>query len=302
MHGSSDKPVSPPRGLDRAMFFHEIKRKIMNLELRTLKTPAEMYEHFFVPAIFEPLARLTVEAAQVEPGQRALDLACGTGVVTRLLAPRLGPTGSIVGLDLRPGMLEVARARGNMAGAPVDWRQGDAVTLELADASFDRVVCQQGLQFFADRRAALAEITRVLEPAGRLTLAVWLGREHHDFFESMAAIELEHLPRVGMSEEDQWLPFALGNQEQLRQLMEEAGLRQITIGQVSLTVSFPAADFVRNVEFGYAAVVPEFAENPQAFESFVERVSRDSQPLLDRYRQGERIEFRMHTHIATGIR
>ena len=274
----------------------------MNLQLRTPKTPAEMYEHFFVPAIFEPLARLTAEAAQVEPGQRVLDLACGTGVVARQLAPWLGDTGRIVALDLRPGMLEVARAIPGVAGLPVEWRQGNAVALDLPDASFDRVVCQQGLQFFADRRKALSEMKRVLEPSGRLALAVWQGKEQHDFFEAMAAIEFEHLPKVGMREEDLWLPFALGDQKELVQLLDEAGLRRVSVTQQSLTTSFPAADFVRNVEFGYAAVVPEFAENPAAFDDFVERVTRDSRELLSRYRRGESIEFRMHTHLLTATR
>src|SRR5260370_25850928 len=129
----------------------------------------DAYERHIDPALFMPWARSLVETAALRPGERVLDVACGTGVVTRLAAKRVGAGGKVVGLDLNAGMLEVARSR-----APaIEWREGSATELPLPDAAFDAVLCQQGLQFFPDRPAALREMRRVLVPGRRLALSVW---------------------------------------------------------------------------------------------------------------------------------
>jgi SAM-dependent methyltransferase len=103
--------------------------------------------------------------------ERVLDVACGTGVVTRLLAERVGVGGRVAGLDLNPTMLATARV---VAGrANVEWFEGNAMNMALPDAAFDAVVYQQGLQFIPDKLAALREMRRVLVPGGRLALSVW---------------------------------------------------------------------------------------------------------------------------------
>ena len=99
-----------------------------------------------------------------------LDVACGTGIVARLAAQQVGTTGLVTGVDLNPGMLEVARAHTPTSGAAVDWREGDAGALPCDDASYDVVLCQQGLQFFPDQPRALREMHRVLVSGGRLAL------------------------------------------------------------------------------------------------------------------------------------
>jgi ubiquinone/menaquinone biosynthesis C-methylase UbiE len=139
-------------------------------------TPGEIYEQHMVPAIFARWAPDIVEAAGIRAGQSVLDLACGAGAVTRLVATRVGPEGRVVGLDINPGMLAVARVA---ASAPnVEWREGSALKMPLPDATFDAAVCQQGLQFFPDRSAALSEVRRVLKPGGRLALSCWRSIEH----------------------------------------------------------------------------------------------------------------------------
>src|SRR5438105_15897251 len=115
----------------------------------------ENYERYLVPAIFGPWAADLLALAAPQPGERIMDLACGTGVVARLTAERVGTAGVIVGLDLNPGMIELARSLPALNGAAVDWRVGSALELPFAHATFDVVLCQQGLQFFPDRSAAL---------------------------------------------------------------------------------------------------------------------------------------------------
>jgi SAM-dependent methyltransferase len=133
---------------------------------------AETYERHMVPAIFGPWAEDLLALAMPAPGERVLDVACGTGVVARLVAQRVAPTGTVVGLDLNPGMLAVARTLPLPQGE-IQWREGNVSAMPFPDASFDLALCQQGLQFFPDRPAALREVRRVLEPRGRLALSVW---------------------------------------------------------------------------------------------------------------------------------
>ena len=107
---------------------------------------AEVYETELVPAIFAPWAPLLVAKAALRHGERVLDVACGTGVVTRLAAEQVGTGGHVVGVDLNPGMLGRARASSLPEGTAVEWREGDAGALPFSAASFDAVFCQLGLQ------------------------------------------------------------------------------------------------------------------------------------------------------------
>ena len=115
---------------------------------------AKVYESLFVPALFGQWAPEIGDAARVQPGQRVLDVACGTGVLARAILARTGPSGQVVGLDPNPGMLAVAS---ELAPA-VTWRQGAAESMPFPDQSFDAVVSQFGLMFFQDRQQAVREM------------------------------------------------------------------------------------------------------------------------------------------------
>ena len=134
---------------------------------------AELYERYAVRYVMGPWAPGIVEIAALRKGERVLDLACGTGLVARLAAPQVGSTGQVTGLDFNAGMLAVARTQSPPCGAAIIWVEGSAVAMDFPDASFDVILCQQGLQFFPDKSAALREMHRVLAPAGRLVLSVW---------------------------------------------------------------------------------------------------------------------------------
>jgi ubiquinone/menaquinone biosynthesis C-methylase UbiE len=261
---------------------------------------AETYEQIYVPAIFGPLARLVLRHAAPRPGERVLDLACGTGIVARSVAPLVGASGRVTALDLRPGMLAAGRARAAAEGAAIEWLEGDALAPDLPDAAFDLVVCQQGLQFFADRAAGLRQVHRVLGEAGRVTLAVWRSVDAHPIFAEFAAAEVRHLGSLGVTREDALAPFSLGKSEELRDLLERAGFRNIEIVEETVDVRFPSAKtFVRDMEYPYSAFMPQFSKDPAAFTAFIEGVERETRDIVERHRDGEGVRFPMHTHVTT---
>jgi SAM-dependent methyltransferase len=213
---------------------------------------AETYERALIPAVFGAWAPLVVTLADPRPGERVLDVACGTGVVTRLVAQRVGRTGNVVGLDLNPGMLAVAAssaANEPPTSAPITWQEASATKMPLADATFDIAYCQLGLQFFPDRPAALREMYRVLVSGGRLGLMVWRGIEHSPGFGILAAALARHVSSeaAGIMR----APFALAEAEELRGLIAAAGFRDISIQPVLGTVRFPSvARFVQDYVAG----------------------------------------------------
>jgi len=179
-------------------------------------TAAEVYEEFFVPALFGQWAEPVLDAARVGPGHRVLDVGCGTGVVARAARPRVGPTGAVTGVDVNDGMLAVARR----ADPEVLWRQGAAESLPFGDGSFDRVVCQFALMFLVDRAAALGEMARVLAPGGRVAIATWSSADRCPGYAAMIAL-LDRL--FGASAADALrAPFSLGAPDELRALVGAA--------------------------------------------------------------------------------
>jgi len=140
---------------------------------------AEFYESALVPLIFRPYARDLAERTEALSPSSVLEVACGTGVVTRALATGLPGDCSIVATDLNDAMVEHGQKVGT--SRPVTWRQADVMALPHADGSFDAVVCQFAVMFFPDRVAAYREIRRVLRPGGTFLFNVWNSIEHNEF-------------------------------------------------------------------------------------------------------------------------
>ena len=195
---------------------------------------ARAYEDLFVPALFGQWAPIVLDTAQVAPGHRVLDVACGTGVVAREAAVRTGPTGAVVGLAAAAGMLAVAEG---LAPA-VEWRQGTAESLPFPDESFDAVVSQFGLMFFVDRPQALREMLRVLTPGCRLAVAVWGSLDHSPGY----AAEVELLDRIAGTDAADALraPYVLGDRDDVTALFAEAGMPPVAIETHPGTARFPS--------------------------------------------------------------
>jgi len=254
---------------------------------------AELYERHMVPAIFGPWAEDLLALATPKPGERVLDVACGTGVVARLVAQRVGPSGTVVGFDLNPGMLTVARALPQPHGAQIEWREGNVSAIPFPDAAFDLVLCQQGLQFFPDRPAALREMRRVLVPGGRLALSVWRSMEHTPAFAALAtALGRRIAPEAAAIMQG---PFALGSAEDLRTLTIGAGFGDVIVQPAAKALRFPSSEeFVRLYVAAtpLAGVVAKASDDTRA--ALVAEVSAALKSSVDH--QG--LAFPIEAHLA----
>lgn len=198
------------------------------------RSAAEVYEEFFVPALFLPWAGRTIETAQIQVGEEVLDVACGTGVVTRIAAEHVAPTGSVTGVDPNEGMLATAARK-----APnIHWCKGRAEELPFESDRFDVVVCQFGLMFFEDPVAGLDEMLRVLRPGGRLVVAVWGSIESAPGYARLADL----LQRLFGSNSANALraPFKLGDAQLLASLFAKAGIAHSEISEHEDMALFPS--------------------------------------------------------------
>ena len=202
--------------------------------LATQLDAATNYEEAVVPALIREWAPRVVAAARLRPGDRVLDVACGTGVLSREVAEAVGPSGSVAGLDLDRGMLAIA-AR---TPSGISWHCGVAERLPFADASFDAVVSQFGLMFFEDRTRAVREMWRVLRPDGRRAVAVWASLEETPAY----AAEVELVERIAGPAAAAVLrsPFALGDRRQLERALADAGIALSSLATHPGTGSFPS--------------------------------------------------------------
>ncbi|MGH2532326.1 MAG: methyltransferase domain-containing protein [Thermomicrobiales bacterium] len=267
-------------------------------QTQTPVNPAEAYERLFVPALPSPWAEDLLRRSAPRPGERLLDVACGTGIVARLATPRVGPTGAVVGVDPNPGMLAVARAVAATEGAAIDWREGRGEALPVEDAAFDLVCCQQGLQFFQDRAAGLREMRRTLVPGGRVAVSVGQGVERHPVHAALDEIVARH---VGASAFAQTI-FGLGAADELRALLARAGFRDVTVVPVSTTARFPdPAGFVRLQLLMAAAHMPALAGmDPAAREAAIAAIQADAEPVVRSFVEAGVLVITAHTHVAQG--
>ena len=154
---------------------------------------AELHQRHLVSAVTVGWAADLVERVGLRRGERVLDVACGTGVVARAAAGRVGRTGHVAGIDINAAMLAVARSLPAGPGASAGWVEGSALGLPFPAGSYDVVLCQLGLQFFPDQPAALAEMRRVLVTGGRLGLTVYGPIEHNPAMFALAGALDRHL-------------------------------------------------------------------------------------------------------------
>lgn len=253
----SAQPVLPAYSMNRASF-------------------PRMYERSLVEPLFRPWAEALLERAELAQGMSVLDVACGTGIVARLAQRRVHPGGRVAGVDVSAPMLQVARE----IEPHVDWREGDAASLPVgAGERFERVLCQQGLQFFAAQQAAARELRRVLAPGGVLVASVWCSTATMPVFDMLQRVAERHVGAI----HDQ--RYAFGDAGALSALLSDAGFRDVQVDTMALSSRFAdGAEFVRMNAMalvGMSGVPAGEAESAGLLETITADSMQAVQPFLD---------------------
>jgi SAM-dependent methyltransferase len=237
-------------------------------------TAAENYERHFVPKIARPVSVALLEAATLQPGERVLDVACGTGLIARLAAQSVGSSGTVTGLDLSPDMIKVARA---VSPSNIRWHVGDATSLPFPDDSYDTVLCQMGLMFMHDRHTAVAEMRRVTAAGGRV--AVNTPGVIQPLFALMEQALVDHISAdLGGFVQ---AVFSMHNPEDVASLLRGAGLVDVAAAASTATLNLGApAEFLWQY-INLTPMSPFVAQAPATAQEAMERhVVKAWQPFV----------------------
>jgi len=241
---------------------------------------ADAYEAYLVPAIFDSLTQRLLHLAKVGRGQKVLDVACGTGVVSRAATRKVGDTGEVAGVDLNPDMLAAAKRAADARGLFIDFRQADVAALPFEDDHFDVALCQEAVQFFPDPSAALSEMRRVTAPGGTVAFSVFRSLSHHPVYDRLAALLGEH---VGAEAEAMMAsPFSFGGPEKIRALADAAGLEDVTVRFVVNEERFPSVEeFLRQEAASSPLAGPLSRLDDERTEALLDELHEVLTPHLD---------------------
>lgn len=276
------------RQMRRLVGWKERAMELLEGGRRRDETSAEVFDRLFMPAMAGPWAVRVTDAVHLEPGERVLDVACGTGAVAQEAHRRVGPDGHVAGLDRSPDMLAVARRK----LPDLDLREGRAEALPFDDDAFDVVTCQFGLMFFEDRHAALQEMQRVLRSGGRLSVAVWDSLERSPGYTALTETVERHLgSEAGVPIR---ASFALGDVGVMRSMLEAAGFVSVQARAIEAQAHFPAiSDWVEAEVKGW--VGGDFGEREYA------ALLEDAERALEPYQVADgAVEFALPAVVATG--
>lgn len=255
---------------------------------------ADVYEMNLVEPLFKPFAEATLEQLAPARGESVLDIACGTGIVARLARPRVGDGARVVGVDLSPDMVAVARR----IEPSIDFRQGDAAELSLAPGeTFDVVVCQQGLQFVPDRAAAARCLARALAPRGRAAVSTWRPLDETPLFRDLHRVAERHLGPVVDRR------HGFGDAGALEALLRDAGMADVGVTTLTRTVRFAdAATFIRMNAMALIGMsgVAKDAEEERA--RLAEAIAADCMSATVPYAEGAGLAFPLSTNLAIASR
>lgn len=239
------------------------------------KSPAEIYDALFVPALFRQWGPIIAGEARIEPGNRVIDVACGTGALALAALDRVGPDGSVIGLDPNADMLGVARRKNSR----IDWRDGQAERIPFADRTFDAAISQFGLMFFADRPQGLREMMRVLKPGGRLAVAVCDELARSPGYAALAAL-LDQLFGDRIADAFR-APFVLGDPVGLQSLCSEAGIERAEVKRLNGKVRFGSIASLISTERACVWTLGGLLDDVQ-FERLLAEAEKSLQPFRAR--------------------
>ena len=253
---------------------------------------AELYQRFVVPNYTAPWARGLVEAADIKRGDRVLDVACGTGVVTRIASEIVGNKGEVIGLDVNATMLDVARSV-PVTESNISWIEKDVADTGLEADTFDVVLSQQGIQYFPDKDAAVRELFRVLVPGGQILMSVWKG---HSAFSTaqVNAVERHISSEWADKVNSQRTPPAL---DDICRVMDAAGFTDVSTTTQELEMHLPLPrDYVPQHLSAMPVAVAFSALNETDREAFLSQMEEELQGFV----QGEQVVVPDAVYLISG--
>ena len=264
----------------------------------------EIYENTMVPLWFGRWADALLSLVSLQPGETVLDVACGTGVTTRLAKRHVSTghvtghvtgqvTGQVTGLDINAAMLAKAREMAN--GMDITWMESDVVETGLPPDSFDAIISQHGYHYFPDKPAALKEFHRILAPSGRIALSIWDG--HSAYTKALcAAVEKAISPDVAQKQRSQReTPSA----DQLMAQVAKAGFQDVAVTRQVLSIKIPLATEFVPLHLGSMPIAGAFHQlSDQDKHALIEDVAQS----LTAYVKGDHIVYPDAVNVVTGLR
>lgn len=253
---------------------------------------AEQYEQILVPVILGPAAIALVDHVAPRRGDVVLDVGCGTGAAARRAAVRVGENGRVTGIDVNPGMIDVAQSLPAPAGAAVQWQVASATDLPLPDDDVDLVLCAQTLQFLQNPPGALREMRRVLRPAGRIAISTWSRIGDSPYFDSLAGAVARHLGSTVA--EGLRAAFRLADVNGVKDMLSATGFVDVVADLLRLDLALPALrDFIPR-HIVATPMSTAFANvTPAVRDAVVDDVVRD----LAGFTKGDGVRVPVHTHV-----
>jgi ubiquinone/menaquinone biosynthesis C-methylase UbiE len=262
------------------------------LQLFATMTFPELYERILVQPLFRPFAQELL--ARIHPTQQdsLIDVACGTGIVARIARETLGPDARIVGVDVAPPMLAVARS----VDSSIDWRQGSAISLPVSESErFSVLTCHQGLQFFPDKAAAVREMRRVLVPGGRVAVATW-----RSLVDNPAILALNNVAEryVGTIVDSR---HSFGDPGALKSLLTGDGFHEVRVDTVLHDVRFEDGAMFARLN---AMAVIGMSEKGKALTdvergALAGRIAVESQAVVERHTKDGAFVLTLAANVAT---
>jgi len=252
---------------------------------------AETYEQALVGRLFQPWVEPLLEDVKLRPGDRVLDIACGTGIVARIAKQRQGSTGTVVGVDLNPQMLAVARR----VDPTIDWREGDAVALPLLDGEeFDVVLCQHGFQFFVGRAPAARQMHGALTKGGRLGVSTWRSDEEFPLLHELRRIAERHVGPITDRR------YSLGDPSPLEADLRATGFLDVRSKHFSRTIRFEDGSvFVRLNAIVLLSMNEEGSTlDDEARQHMVDAIVSDSAGLVRSHSDDAGFAFEIGTNVV----